>query len=38
MRWETLRADEFCESVRDGTHDTPKQNVIPEKEKPRPGA
>ena len=25
MRWETVRADEFCESVRDGTHDTPKQ-------------
>ena len=25
MRWEVLRAEEFCESVRDGTHDTPKQ-------------
>ena len=23
--WETIRADEFCDSVRDGTHDTPKQ-------------
>lgn len=28
MRWETVRADEFCESVRDGTHDTPKQTEI----------
>lgn len=25
MKWKTIRADEFCESVRDGTHDTPKQ-------------
>ncbi len=25
MSWTTVRADEFCESVRDGTHDTPKQ-------------
>jgi len=25
MSWDTIRADEFCESVRDGTHDTPKQ-------------
>ena len=25
MSWETVRADEFCESVRDGTHDTPKE-------------
>ncbi len=25
MSWEMIRADEFCESVRDGTHDTPKQ-------------
>ena len=25
MSWITVRADEFCESVRDGTHDTPKQ-------------
>lgn len=24
MSWKTIRADEFCESVRDGTHDTPK--------------
>ncbi len=24
MSWETIRADEFCKSVRDGTHDTPK--------------
>lgn len=24
MNWKTIRADEFCESVRDGTHDTPK--------------
>lgn len=24
MRWAIVRADEFCESVRDGTHDTPK--------------
>lgn len=23
--WNSIRADEFCESVRDGTHDTPKQ-------------
>lgn len=26
MKWKTIRADEFCESVRDGTHDTPKPN------------
>ncbi len=26
MSWKTIRADEFCESVRDGTHDTPKPN------------
>ena len=26
MNWKTIRADEFCESVRDGTHDTPKPN------------
>ena len=25
MSWTTIRADEYCESVRDGTHDTPKQ-------------
>jgi type I restriction enzyme S subunit len=25
VKWKTIRADEFCESVRDGTHDTPKQ-------------
>lgn len=25
MSWEYLRADEYCDSVRDGTHDTPKQ-------------
>jgi type I restriction enzyme S subunit len=25
MKWETVRADVFCKSVRDGTHDTPKQ-------------
>lgn len=25
MSWATIRADEYCESVRDGTHDTPKQ-------------
>lgn len=25
MKWEYVRADEFCISVRDGTHDTPKQ-------------
>ena len=25
MSWITVRADEFCESVRDGTHDTPKE-------------
>lgn len=25
MSWDVVRADEFCESVRDGTHDTPKQ-------------
>lgn len=25
MNWEIIRADEFCESVRDGTHDTPKE-------------
>ena len=24
MKWETIPADKFCESVRDGTHDTPK--------------
>lgn len=24
MNWKTIRADEFCKSVRDGTHDTPK--------------
>ena len=24
MNWKTIRANEFCESVRDGTHDTPK--------------
>lgn len=23
-KWNTIRADEFCKSVRDGTHDTPK--------------
>lgn len=28
MRWESIRADEFCESVRDGTHDTPKEVEI----------
>ena len=26
MKRKTIRADEFCESVRDGTHDTPKPN------------
>ena len=25
MSWESVRADVFCESVRDGTHDTPKE-------------
>jgi type I restriction enzyme S subunit len=25
MSWEFVRADQFCESVRDGTHDTPKE-------------
>jgi len=25
VKWEYVRADEFCISVRDGTHDTPKQ-------------
>ena len=25
MTWEKKRADEFCESVKDGTHDTPKE-------------
>ena len=24
MKWETVRAEEYCDSVRDGTHDTPK--------------
>lgn len=24
MKWECIRADQYCESVRDGTHDTPK--------------
>lgn len=24
MNWETLRADEYCIAVKDGTHDTPK--------------
>ncbi|MBE6850962.1 MAG: restriction endonuclease subunit S [Ruminococcus sp.] len=24
MSWDTIRAEEYCESVRDGTHDTPK--------------
>lgn len=28
MKWKTVRADEFCESVRDGTHDTPKEVEI----------
>ena len=23
--WKTISADVFCDSVRDGTHDTPKQ-------------
>lgn len=25
MKWEYIKAEEFCDSVRDGTHDTPKQ-------------
>ncbi len=25
MSWEIIRADQFCDSVRDGTHDTPKE-------------
>lgn len=25
MSWDSIRADEFCDSVRDGTHDTPKE-------------
>lgn len=25
MKWEYIKATEFCESVRDGTHDTPRQ-------------
>ena len=25
MSWKFVRADQFCESVRDGTHDTPKE-------------
>ncbi len=25
MRWEYISAEQFCDSVRDGTHDTPKQ-------------
>lgn len=25
MKWEYLRAEDYCDSVRDGTHDTPKQ-------------
>lgn len=28
MSWEIIRADEFCDSVRDGTHDTPKQTEV----------
>lgn len=24
MKWKTVRAEEYCDSVRDGTHDTPK--------------
>lgn len=24
MKWEYIRADQYCDSVRDGTHDTPK--------------
>ena len=28
MSWEFVRADEFCDSVRDGTHDTPKPSDI----------
>lgn len=28
MTWECVRADEFCEAVKDGTHDTPKQVEI----------
>lgn len=24
MSWDTIRAEEYCQSVRDGTHDTPK--------------
>ncbi|MCI7454275.1 MAG: restriction endonuclease subunit S [Spirochaetales bacterium] len=28
MSWEIMRADEFCDSVRDGTHDTPKQTEV----------
>ncbi|GIQ61629.1 type I restriction-modification system subunit S [Paenibacillus cisolokensis] len=28
MIWETITATEFCDSVRDGTHDTPKQASI----------
>ena len=27
MKWEYVNAEEFCSSVRDGTHDTPKQTT-----------
>lgn len=27
MKWETVIATDFCDSVRDGTHDTPKQTT-----------
>ena len=27
MSWEYIKAEDFCDSVRDGTHDTPKPTV-----------
>jgi len=28
MKWKTIRAEDYCDSVRDGTHDTPKPVTI----------